>query len=426
MLLLNMQHNKGDVIPFVTCIIYEEGSIKFLTINGKLQRDSAGKLITVPDNYDNSAITLNGKLLKTGGGFIGSNIIKPQLSVSSISLVSGTTIQIDSIDNNATTIAVYADNTKIGEVAKEAPAPVTKYSVTILNGSGSGAISAVYDGSRSSGFLLGNSAGTYQISSGHIYYEYSGSIFDISVSGGVAKDGTSANVGAGTYQNVVSINSITYTDDRNTGYTLRDVNGVDKTIPYTLTSDTTLEIYSVECLIEGTRIALSDGYSKAIEDIDYSDNLLVWNFYEGKFDSAKPVWIREVETAPKYNLVKFSNGSELGVAGPGKDIGYHRIFNKKQGAFTHTGVVDTPNGTTTFAQDGSYPTIVSQEVVEKPVKFYNVITDKHYNLFANSILTSCRLSNLYRIEDMKYVGERLITDEQIEKYFDKIKHIKLK
>ena len=93
--------------------------MKFLTINGKLQRDSAGRLITVPDNYDNSAITLNGKLLKTGGGLIGSNIIKRQLSTPSISLVSGTTIQINSIDSNATTIAVYADGTKIGEVAKE-------------------------------------------------------------------------------------------------------------------------------------------------------------------------------------------------------------------------------------------------------------------------------------------------------------------
>ncbi len=35
-----------------------------------------------------------------------------------ISLVSGTTIQIDTIDDNATTIEVYADGTKIGEVGK--------------------------------------------------------------------------------------------------------------------------------------------------------------------------------------------------------------------------------------------------------------------------------------------------------------------
>lgn len=42
----------------------------------------------------------------------------PTLSTPTISLVSGTTIQIESIDDNASTIEVYADGTKIGEVTK--------------------------------------------------------------------------------------------------------------------------------------------------------------------------------------------------------------------------------------------------------------------------------------------------------------------
>lgn len=41
------------------------------------------------------------------------------LSTPVISLASGTTIQVDTIDDNATTIEVYADGTKIGEVAKQ-------------------------------------------------------------------------------------------------------------------------------------------------------------------------------------------------------------------------------------------------------------------------------------------------------------------
>ena len=50
--------------------------MKFLTINGKLQKDANGKLITVSDNYGNKLIKLNGKLLKhnnklvKGGGGI--------------------------------------------------------------------------------------------------------------------------------------------------------------------------------------------------------------------------------------------------------------------------------------------------------------------------------------------------------------------
>lgn len=189
---------------------------------------------------------------------------------------------------------------------------------------------------------------------------------------------------------------------------------------FTITGDGTITV-DPWCIIEGTQIALADGSTKAIEDITYDDELLVWNFYAGRFDKAKPKWIKVAEVAPRYNLVKFSNGSEVGFVGAGGEKGYHRIFNKEAGAFTYTGnFKETPNGTTTFAQDGTFPTVVSQEVVEKEVKFYNVITDKHYNLFANGILTSCRLSNKYRIEDMKYVGEKLISDEQEKAYFERI------
>ena len=237
------------------------------------------------------------------------------------------------------------------------------------------------------------------------------------------KDGTSATVGAGTYQNVVSIQDVYYGGDISQRYTLTDSSGNTHSVPYTLTSNTTIEISSDHpCIIEDTQITLANGTTKAIEDITYDDELLVWNFYDGKFDKAKPSWIKVEETATRYNLVKFSNGSEVGFVGPGGDIGYHRIFNKEAKAFTHTGVKDTPNGTTTFAQDGTFPTVISQEVVEKPVKYYNVITDKHYNLFANGILTSCRLSNKYRIENMKYVGEKLISDEQEKAYFERIEN----
>lgn len=190
---------------------------------------------------------------------------------------------------------------------------------------------------------------------------------------------------------------------------------------FTITGDGTITV-DPWCLIEGTQITLADGSTKAVENITYDDELLVWNFYAGRFDKAKPTWIKVAEVAPRYNLVKFSNGSEVGFVGAGGEKGYHRIFNKEAGAFTHTGCKDTPNGTTTFAQDETFPTVVSQEVVEKEVKFYNVITNEHYNLFANGILTSCKLSNKYRIENMRYIGEKLISDEEKDTYFDSLEN----
>ena len=237
----------------------------------------------------------------------------------------------------------------------------------------------------------------------------------------VYADGVTAVVSdEGTYNNVTTVSDV-YCDSQG-DFSLKDSSGGSHNVPYNLTSDTTLEINAQPCIIEGTQITLANGTTKAIENITYDDELLVWNFYARRFDKAKPSWIKVEETAPRYNLVKFSNGSEVGFVGPGGDIGYHRIFNKEAKAFTHTGVADTPNGTTTFAQDETFPTVISQEVVEKEVKFYNVITDKHYNIFANGILTSCRLSNKYRIENMRYIGEKLISDEQEKAYFERIEN----
>lgn len=261
----------------------------------------------------------------------------------------------------------------------------------------------VYDGqsysSAVNNYSVGNGETVIGIESGYIYIE---------------GDDPNGRVYSGYFQSKPSASG---------GVTIEnwdpDGNYGGGTVVFKVTGPGTI-ICDFMCMIEGTQITLADGITKAIEDITYDDELLVWNFYDGKFDKAKPTWIKVAEVAQRYNLVKFSNGSEVGFVGAGGEKGYHRIFNKEAGAFTHTGCKDTPNGTTTFAQDGTFPTVVSQEVVEKEVKFYNIITDKHYNLFANGILTSCKLSNKYHIENMRYIGEKLISDEQETAYFERI------
>ena len=47
--------------------------------------------------------------------------------------------------------------------------------------------------------------------------------------------------------------------------------------------------------------------------------------------------------------------------------------------------------------------MVSWEKVNEEIDSYNIITNYHMNLFANGILTSCVFSNIYPVEDMKYV-----------------------
>jgi kumamolisin len=153
------------------------------------------------------------------------------------------------------------------------------------------------------------------------------------------------------------------------------------------------------CLVKGTLIHLADGSTKSIESITYSDLLAIWNFDSGILDSAKPLWIKKVQTSNQYNLIKFSDGSHL------KTIVHHRIFNKESGSFTSTMDISTPIGTTTYTISGQEVTVVSKEVIEEEVEFYNIITNRHINLFANGILTSCRYNNIYPIVKMKFIKD---------------------
>ena len=346
----------------------------------------SGKTLTITNDGRNGAYATNFKVYK------GSTLLTTTTS---------TSVDLSNLitELGTYTITVRASGTNFNDSAASNAVSFANvasgYTVTITAAAGSYGVK-IYDGTSSSGTLLGtiadqdNTPKTVTCSSSNLYLI--------------------SDNGAYTDANTVVTGGVTIVNEGSWYY-----NGTFK-----VTADGTITI-SLACLIEGTQITLADGTTKAIEDITYDDELLVWNFYKGKFDIAKPTWIKVAEVAPRYNLVKFSNGAEVGFVGAGGEKGYHRIFNKEAGAFTHTGCKDTPNGTTTFAQDKTFPTVVSQEVVEKEVKFYNVITDKHYNLFANGILTSCKLSNEYNIKDMKYVGEKLISGKEKDEYFEKIK-----
>ena len=153
------------------------------------------------------------------------------------------------------------------------------------------------------------------------------------------------------------------------------------------------------CVAEGTLIRLASGDLVPVERIGYDDDLLVWDFDKGEFASAKPAWIKVTELTDRYNLLRFSNGSEL------RTILQHRIFNQQAGRFTPCMDDETPLGTRTLTSTGEMATLVSKTVVHEPVRYYNLITEGHFNAFAGDVLTSCRLNNLRPIENLKFTGE---------------------
>lgn len=171
-----------------------------------------------------------------------------------------------------------------------------------------------------------------------------------------------------------------------------------------------IEIEVNICLAKGTKVLLSSGLYKLIEDINYNDKLLVWNFDDGVLDESKPLWIKKPQTTNKYNLLSFSDGTQL------KTISQHRIFNKEAGCFTYPMTDDTPIGTTTINNFGEEVTLINKEVIFESVEYYNIITNKHINIFAESILTSCRYNNIYKIEDMKFIKDNVVLRPRHEFY----------
>ena len=182
------------------------------------------------------------------------------------------------------------------------------------------------------------------------------------------------------------------------------------------TYEYTTAIYT-SCMPAGTLILVEEEYEdengkkkkrrkkKKIEDLTYDDDLVVWDFDNGCFTTAKPIWLMKKQYADEYNELTFSNGAVL------KTVREHRIFNKELGKFTYPMGEETKIGTTTFTESGEEVKLVNRRVVDEKVEYYNVITNYHINSFAEGILTSCRLSNLYDIKDMKYVkDDREIVD----------------
>jgi hypothetical protein len=174
---------------------------------------------------------------------------------------------------------------------------------------------------------------------------------------------------------------------------------VQDTRGYTFYSDPVLfDIPYGSCIVEGTMITMADGSHKAIEDIEYSDLIRVWNFDLGESSEAKPIWIKRSQETHKRDRFVFSDGTVLETVG-------HHLFNKQAGAFTKFIEDTTPVGTVTVNELGEEVTLISKETITTPTRYYNVWTQYHLNLFANGILTSNRFNNIYPIVDMQFVKD---------------------
>lgn len=187
------------------------------------------------------------------------------------------------------------------------------------------------------------------------------------------------------------------------------------------------------CLLKGTIVSLGNGTRKPIEDITYEDNLLVWDFDKGCISNAKPAWIQKKMTNDYFFICKFANGKELRVTGTSKTGYGHRGFNVTRSSFTY---FPASVGDEFLMEDGTISELVSCEKRFESCEYYNIITERHFNIYANEVLTSCSLNNFRKIENFKFVGQKhtVLTfnafkqmldvgdnEVKIKEYFDKLR-----
>lgn len=164
------------------------------------------------------------------------------------------------------------------------------------------------------------------------------------------------------------------------------------------------------CFVEGTLITMADGTQKKIEDITYDDKVLTYDFDKSEFTQGDIFWIAKENVATEYWKIILNDGTELKLVGSnGKS---HRLFSVDNNKFLYpqdfTGKV--------FKENKEMPTIVSCEKINEKVKYYNFL-NTHLNCFANGVMAGCRFSNIYPIENMKYVKNK-IRNNSLESFED--------
>ena len=147
------------------------------------------------------------------------------------------------------------------------------------------------------------------------------------------------------------------------------------------------------CLAKGTKITLANGFTKNIEDVNYNDLLLVWNYETGSYTYEYPIWIEKENYSDNYFKISFEDGTNLKV------VENHALFNADINEFV---TIDKLEIGTTIAKIVNnkieYTKVKLIEVVNEGTNYYHVVSTRYYNIVANGILTTddaVILSNLY-------------------------------
>lgn len=184
-------------------------------------------------------------------------------------------------------------------------------------------------------------------------------------------------------------------------------------------SPTTVYAYFV-CFVEGTKITLSNGSTKLVQDIQYGDKVLCYDFTNGVQTTSYIDWKIPERIATKYWEITLSDGTILNLVGSNSKS--HRLYNVTKQRFDYP--QDFEADDLTLKEDGTTARVVFCKQIEKTVKFYNIASHEHINVYANGVLTSNRLNNKFKIVDNKFTDEKVMSDKEVADYINYLNAIR--
>ena len=241
-------------------------------------------------------------------------------------------------------------------------------------------------------------------------------VFNVNSSGlqNMSSNGASTVNRGATYQATITAdNNYTLPDDLtitmggqtvqkgNNGYTFS--NGTLRV--FNVTGDLVISGSATQntCLVAGTLIKTING-DKKIEDITYSDLLLVYNHISGKTTYEYPIWIEEGKKSNSYKKITFSDKTEL------KIVNSHSLFDSNKKRYVDANKELTIGDEVYKLKNNKLVKVkvVKIESINEEVEYYNIVSTYFYNLFANSLLTTdttSSISNIYGFKDNAIYGE---------------------
>ena len=197
---------------------------------------------------------------------------------------------------------------------------------------------------------------------------------------------------------------------------------------YTIKGPTTIYASSVKkntsCLVEGTLVTLADGTQKAVENIVAGDKVMVFNHETGKYE-AGTIWFNDHANDPATtrNIInlEFANGAKARLAYEHAyfDLDLMQyVFIREDNLHEFVGhrfVSATYNGTEMVQSE---TTLVKAYITQEFVKVYGPITEYHFNLISDDMLSAPSFNfdargmiNIFEYnEDLSYNQEKMQND----------------